>query len=56
MIASAMPSLSCPDPRVHFQLMLFPVDKCKHSPVSFFVVVVVLGGEGRGGVVVKICD
>lgn len=47
MMATAMPSLSCPNPRVQFWLMLFPADKMQTSSFYFFFLIRGLGVEGR---------
>lgn len=46
MMATAMPSLSSPNPRVQFWLMLFPADKMQTSSFYFFFLTRGLGGEG----------
>lgn len=51
MMAAAMPSLSCPGPRVQFQLTLFPVDKTQTS--SFYLFWSSVVWEARGGRRVK---
>lgn len=47
MMAAAMPSLSCYNPRVQFGLMLFPADKMQTSFFYFFFLIRGLGSEGR---------
>ncbi len=39
MMAAAIPSLSCPNPRVQFWLMLFPADKMQTSSFYFFFLI-----------------
>lgn len=46
MMATAMLSLSSPNPRVQFWLMLFPADKMQTSSFYFFFLTRGLGGEG----------
>lgn len=46
MMATAMPSLSSPNPRGQFWLMLFPADKTQTSSFYFFFLTRGLGGEG----------
>lgn len=46
MMAAAMLSLSSPNPRVQFWLMLFPADKMQTSSFYFFFLTRGLGGEG----------
>lgn len=46
MMATAIPSLSSPNPRVQFWLMLFPADKMQTSSFYFFFLTRGLGGEG----------
>lgn len=48
-MAIAMPSLSCPNPRVQFWLMLFPADKMQTSSFYLFYLIRGLGDEGRVG-------
>lgn len=55
MMAIAIPSLSCPNPRVQFWQMLFPADKIQTSSFYFFFLIRGLGDEGRV-TCGKICD
>ena len=53
MMAQAMPSLSRPNPRVQFWLMLFPADKMQTSSFYLFFLIRRWGGEGRVRALVK---